>query len=809
MMDTDSNIVWQLDEKRRSAIAKKCGYMVLSIGGDFWFRLWDPITWDCVGAFEAYSGMECSGLINKTHVSFAVSSTGTQVAIPTGEKSVAIWNLLSGSVEKVFELPQCRDNSGRNAFAFSPNKSRFFWAYAGKLQNSVCVDEFDYETLNIIVHGDHCTPEEMVLLPSMNSILFHSSGQKALTLRGLGKNSLAAKNSRAALSLVLPERVIKHVSSSSCGNLLACALSNGAICVWDLRTANFKYPPYLFHKDDTELFLKMDSEVRIVEFNSRADLLLAKDKGDYTVIWDRTGQRVHSWRGNKDSVRSACFSPDGRTIITGCWDGTIRRLTYEGKELNSTLAHQLGTGGVSAVTCVSLSGNEKSSRDEIYEILTDAICCVMCADKKVTSRERKAVHKIIEKTKSPWAGDDIDKRINIFLEHAKKEGMEKMIQMTCGKLPEFKKSKKQEVLMTCLNFMARADGIVHEKEIEIINKFKSILGIESNDSTKEAAQPSPNNTSPIEKDRRKYIETGKLQRGDKSVQIKERLFAPIKSLKKLIIKETTDDRINRLWENAKKLGWSKDDCEKKIPLYTEILDLTENNSQESACLRNRGLCYKSLGNYDAAIADFARELEIHKRRGEPAIICSDLLQECRGLKRKAEAEAGDDTKSTKIREMAKLKLKLRQTGPEFETAFEKLFSYLRDENPDIRDEASRMLADSNHGLKKLVSIYEDCLNTDPRKSILAGRVLGRKIDGGKEDMIHAQTAMIMFGVQVAFTPCVCGCCGKLNVGIPVPKNGLYIGFYGQTDNKRGAYALPVLCDYCGKEFFIAWDTDPR
>jgi hypothetical protein len=111
--------------------------------------------------------------------------------------------------------------------------------------------------------------------------------------------------------------------------------------------------------------------------------------------------------------------------------------------------------------------------------------------------------------------------------------------------------------------------------------------------------------------------------------------------------------------------------------------------------------------------------------------------------------------------------------------------------------------------KKLVSIYKECLNSDPRKSVLSGRVLGRKIDGGKGDMIHAQTAMIMFGVQVAFIPCVCGHCGKLNVGIPVPEKGLYIGFYGQTDNKRGAYALPVLCDYCGKEFFIAWDNDPR
>lgn len=311
------------------------------------------------------------------------------------------------------------------------------------------------------------------------------------------------------------------------------------------------------------------------------------------------------------------------------------------------------------------------------------------------------------------------------------------------------------------------------------------------------------------KKRQPYTKMSQLQRRNKLVQVKARLLIPMKFLKRLIIKESIDCRINRLWESAKKLGWSKADCEKKIPLYTELLSLVEKDPYKAlACFRNRGLCYKSLENYDAAIADFTRELEIHKRRGEPAILCSDLLQECHGLKRKAESEVGDDDKSTKIREMVKFEQKLRQTGPEFEAAFEKLFSYLRDENPDIRDEASRMLADSNHGWDKLVSIYEVCLNTDTRKSILAGRVLGRKIDGGKKDIIHAQTAL-MFGIKVAFTPCVCGHCGKLNVGIPVPEKGLYIGFYGQTDNKRGAYALPVLCDYCGKEFFIAWDSDPR
>ena len=134
---------------------------------------------------------------------------------------------------------------------------------------------------------------------------------------------------------------------------------------------------------------------------------------------------------------------------------------------------------------------------------------------------------------------------------------------------------------------------------------------------------------------------------------------------------------------------------------------------------------------------------------------------------------------------------------------------MENKDPDVRAEASKLLAHSPKAISKLISGYREFIDRDPRKSVLAGRVLGRKMDGGKEDMIPSQVAMMLYGVPIAFTPCVCGHCSKLNIGIPVPEKGLCIGFYGQKDDKQAAYALPVLCDYCGKKFFIAWDSDPR
>jgi tetratricopeptide (TPR) repeat protein len=277
--------------------------------------------------------------------------------------------------------------------------------------------------------------------------------------------------------------------------------------------------------------------------------------------------------------------------------------------------------------------------------------------------------------------------------------------------------------------------------------------------------------------------------------------------------ESSDKHINQLWEDARKLGWSDAEQQKAVGIYTELLGLIDEQSTAyniCAIFRNRAIAHRSLKNYDAALKDLARELEIAQRRGDRMRVleCGRITEQTREWKRKAEIQAGGGDKAARLHAMEQQGDKLWGSGPEFDTAFDSLFADLENSDPDVRAEASRLLADATQALQRVLSIYEECLDSDPRRASLAGRVLGRKVAKGSDDMIHAEIAKMMYGISASFIPCSCVHCGHLNKGIAAPPNGPMVPYYHQTDDK-GAYAVPLLCDKCGREFFVVWDMDPR
>lgn len=277
--------------------------------------------------------------------------------------------------------------------------------------------------------------------------------------------------------------------------------------------------------------------------------------------------------------------------------------------------------------------------------------------------------------------------------------------------------------------------------------------------------------------------------------------------------ESTDQYIKRLWEEARSLGRSDKEREKALGIYTELLQLiTEKTTEYNVCaiLRNRAIAYRGLKNYDAALEDLANELDIAQRRGDQLRVmeCRSVMEETQEWKREADIKTAGGEKAARLQEMEEQSRGLWRSGPEFDHAFNRFFADLEHEDPDVRADASRLLAESREAVQRLISIYQECEHSDPRRASLAGRVLGRKVAKGMNDMIHVEIAKMWYGISVSFIPCSCVHCGHMNKGIAAPPSGPMVPYFHQSDD-QGAYAVPVLCDKCGKEFFVVWDTVPR
>ena len=319
----DLQLKWAMDEQRRASLAKS-GYMLLSTADDFWFRLWDPLTWDCLGAFKAYAEDQYRSM------PFAITSERKRVAIPVGGRRVAIWNLVTGSVEKTLEIESDIKDS---RLVFSNDNSEFLVAWGGSLfREGVGIDFYDYLTNEQTRRLEYTCNPAIVLAPSLGFfIAVAGSEPRHLDIIGIECKTVE-------WSLSVPEGKSRHIAYSSCGRFVAFGSADGIIRVWDLHTTprrKEKSAP-----QESTLALRASSELRTAEFSNGGHLLVAGYQNGDVVVWDvKTGQRLYDW--NLDNgVAAACFAPDDTSVLTGSWDGTIGHWTLEGKKLGATYGHQ-------------------------------------------------------------------------------------------------------------------------------------------------------------------------------------------------------------------------------------------------------------------------------------------------------------------------------------------------------------------------------------------------------------------------------------------------------------------------------------
>lgn len=113
--------------------------------------------------------------------------------------------------------------------------------------------------------------------------------------------------------------------------------------------------------------------------------------------------------------------------------------------------------------------------DVAFEALLDVLCCMMVADGRASSGEKKCIHELMEKVNAPWNNSEVYGRIAEFIERVQNDGFRRTLAKVLLRIQVFKQIGKQEILLKCLDAVSRSDGSLTEREIQLCNRVKAMM----------------------------------------------------------------------------------------------------------------------------------------------------------------------------------------------------------------------------------------------------------------------------------------------------------------------------------------------
>lgn len=121
----------------------------------------------------------------------------------------------------------------------------------------------------------------------------------------------------------------------------------------------------------------------------------------------------------------------------------------------------------------------KEREEAIYQLLLDAMCCVMLADNHVAKSEAHRVLAVLKKLGAPWPEEELRERIKSGMNSVRKSGIELSVSDTCTRLRQLTSEKQRKSVLKCIDLVAEANGDVSTQEREMRNRFAASLNLQS------------------------------------------------------------------------------------------------------------------------------------------------------------------------------------------------------------------------------------------------------------------------------------------------------------------------------------------
>lgn len=337
--------------KEDETLLSPSGSTLASASRDGNIRLWDVNTGDQksifwlgleLGAAHQLKRIATNLLDLKGGVSIAFSPSGTKLVSVGYDKTIRIWNSITGGY--------CRGLPGhtkrvRSAVAFSPVS--FTLASASRHGN---VSIWDANTGGLL--------QMLRDYKQVATAVAYSPDGAALAAAGEFAVHIWSTNTGLLLKTLDTKQVMKWTTSvafSPGGSKLATAGSNGYIHLWNVKTGKF------LRQFDLPV-----STIMAIAFSPNGSILASASKDGTVKIWNvESGEGRRTLKGHLGRVNSVAFSPDGSTLATASEDKTVRIWDPKtGKLLRTMMGHR------KAVTCVAFSPITafiNQQHQEIYE----------------------------------------------------------------------------------------------------------------------------------------------------------------------------------------------------------------------------------------------------------------------------------------------------------------------------------------------------------------------------------------------------------------------------------------------------------